>query len=90
MGKPEAVKHNIKTQQKHKKHTEVKAQMHLNGDRSVEFQLQKGVEQGNTLTPLLFIIVIDRILQNKQKRSPKNSIGYKDLRPTQINCMGMR
>lgn len=50
--------------------------------------MEKGV-QGDSLSPLLFAIMTDRILKNTNKRTDnlKTTIGYKNLEPVLIDSL---
>lgn len=47
----------------------------INGDKSGEYKLDRGVEQGNGIDPLLFINTIDIILMNTRNIASKMIIG---------------
>lgn len=48
------------------------AKVQMNGKQSEAFEMKIGVKQGNRISPLLFIIVMDRLVNNTKKNT-KNS-----------------
>ena len=51
------------------------------GAKSEEFEMHRGVKQGDSLSPLLFIIYMDQILKQCKKRTRRVKIGNMNMRP---------
>lgn len=66
-----------------------KARIQVNGTRSNDLLMKKGIKQGDSLSPLLFIIVMDRLLKNIRAKYPtlKTTIGYRRLIPIQVDAL---
>lgn len=55
------------------------------GEKSGEFQMKKRIKQGDSFSPLLFNIIVDRIKKNRKKNeSLQIFIGYRNLVPIRI------
>lgn len=59
----------------------IKAKVRLNGQTSEEFRLEKGIKQGDSLSPLLFIIYMDNIHKKCKRDLRKATLGYHNLSP---------
>lgn len=58
----------------------------LNGRKSKPFRFLKGVKQGDSLSPLLFILFMDEIWKVCKRRSPRALIGYWNLIPVLVQA----
>lgn len=67
----------------------VMARVQLEGQRSEMFEMKKGIKQGDSLSPLLFIIIMDKIIKRiKEKYSHLDTvIGYKNLEAIKLNSL---
>lgn len=68
-------------------YTNVKGKVQIGGLRSESFQMYTGLKQGDSLSPLLFIIMMDRILKNTRGKTGETTIGYRNLTPTKLNSL---
>ena len=61
----------------------------INGLLSEEYAMEKGLKQGDSLSPLLFILMMDRITKkcNNLCRSKKTKIGHWNLIPIYIQAL---
>lgn len=62
----------------------VRGEVRLNGQKSTEFSMKKGIKQGDSLSPLLFIIAMNDIIKKCKRRSPKTKIGNWNMQPVYI------
>jgi hypothetical protein len=62
----------------------VGAMVRLNGQKSESFKMESGVKQGDSLSPLLFIIYLDHVHKKVKKKSRPMCVGYNRLRPEYI------
>ena len=53
----------------------------LTSKKSEPFILEKGVKQGDSLSPLFFIIFMDEVLKTCKARTDKSMVGMRKLRP---------
>jgi hypothetical protein len=53
----------------------VKGVVRINGHSSDPFNIERGVKQGESMSPLLFIIVMDAILKICKRRTPRTRVG---------------
>jgi retron-type reverse transcriptase len=49
--------------------------------------MEKGIKQGDRLSPLLFAIFMDSILKHCKRRTPRMKIGNWNLRPVLIQAL---
>lgn len=58
----------------------------LEGKRSIEFELNREVKQGASLSPLVLVIVMDKINKNTKIRTKllKTAVGYRNLLSVKI------
>jgi hypothetical protein len=56
--------------------TGVKGVVRINGRSSDPFDIESGVKQGDSMSPLLFIIVMDAILKMCKRRTPRTRVGF--------------
>lgn len=61
--------------------------MRLKGITSRPFPMEKGVKQGDCLSPLLFITVMDEVMKTCKARTAKSVVGMWNLRP--IYCQAL-
>ena len=54
------------------------------GGESTKFTSYKGLRQGGSLSPFLFIIILDEVLKKIKPKQKKLHIGHKQLKPTYI------
>jgi hypothetical protein len=54
----------------------VKGVVRINGRSSDPFDIERGVKQGDSMSPLLFIIVMDAILKICKRRTPRRRVGF--------------
>ncbi|KAG8226076.1 hypothetical protein J437_LFUL006383 [Ladona fulva] len=54
---------------------------------SREFSIKKGVKQGDSLSPLLFINFMDEIAKNCKQKTAKTQIGFWNLNPVHIQVL---
>ena len=61
----------------------------IDGESSAPFKINKGIKQGDSLSPLLFIIVMDRILKSIRKTSTnlQTCIGQYQLTPIKVDSL---
>lgn len=59
----------------------------LDGSVSSTFNMSKGVRQGDSLSPLLFIIFMDEVTVTCKRRTDKSLVGMRNLRPVQCQAM---
>jgi hypothetical protein len=57
----------------------------LNGKESGQFQMQRGIKQGDSLTLLLFIVYMNQIIEHCKRRT-KRTVGNWKLRPVSIQA----
>lgn len=67
----------------------VRARVQIAGRKSEEFIMKNGIKQGDSLSPLLFILIMDKLIkQTKTQTEHLNTlIGYKDLEPVKISSL---
>lgn len=65
----------------------VTARVQVRGQRSESLELEKGIKQGDSLSPLLFIITMDKLIKNTKTRTMGTIIGYRNLIPTKIDSL---
>lgn len=65
----------------------VRGEVRIKGKYSREFEMQKGVKQGDSLSPLLFNIYMDKILKMCKENTPKITVGYRELHPVQLQSL---
>jgi len=66
----------------------VEGKVRLNGKCSQIFKMRRGVKQGDSLSPLLFIVVMNEILKNcKNKIKNIDPIGYWNLIPVSVHSL---
>jgi hypothetical protein len=68
---PEALTQAIKSTS-----TGVKVVVRINGRLSDPFDIERGVKQGDSMSPLLFIILMDAILKICKRRTPRTRVGF--------------
>jgi hypothetical protein len=56
--------------------TGVKGVVRINCHSSDPFDIERGVKQGDSMSPLLFIIMMDAILKICKRRTPRMSVGF--------------
>ena len=59
----------------------------IDGLVSEEFEMENGVKQGESLSPLLFIILLDEIIKICKRRTLKMKVGNWNMRP--IYCQAL-
>lgn len=59
----------------------------LNGSESEPFRFYKGVKQGDSLSPLLFIVCMDEVWKVCKRRTPRTTVGYWNLIPVQAQAL---
>jgi hypothetical protein len=59
----------------------------LDGRTSQPFQMEKGVRQGDSLSPLLFVIFMDEVIKTCRRRTERSLVGMRCLRPVQCQAM---
>lgn len=59
----------------------VKGTVQMNGEISETFEMERGIKQGDSLSPLLFIILMDRIMKNTKIKTRKYQmlLGYNKI-----------
>lgn len=64
----------------------VRARIQIAGQRSEEFRMNRGIKQGDSLSPLLFVVLMDKIVRRtKDKGNHLNMVvGYRDLIPIKM------
>lgn len=64
----------------------VVGKVQMGGSRSGKFMMNKGIKQGDSLSPLLFVIVMDKLVKNIKRRTNhlKTIVGYTHLTPVKI------
>lgn len=65
----------------------VEGVIRIEGKVSDNFEMKQGLKQGDSLSPLLFIIYMDDIIKKCKVRTPKLNIGNKDLQPVFIQSL---
>jgi hypothetical protein len=71
---PEALTQAIKSTS-----TGVKGVVRINGRSSDPFDIERGVKQGDSMSPLLFIIVMDAILKICKRQTPRTRVGFLNM-----------
>lgn len=61
--------------------TETIGLVRLNGQKSTEFKMERGIKQGDSLSPLLFIIYMDSINELCKNETRNTGLGYLNLNP---------
>jgi hypothetical protein len=64
----------------------VKGRVLIREGQSEEIKMEKGVKQGDNLSPLLFIIVMDQILK-QCKRTARCKVGHYKMRPIYVQSI---
>ena len=64
----------------------VKGRVQIGEGQSEEIKMEKGVKQGDSLSPLLFIIVMDQILK-QCKRTARCKVGHYKMRPIYVQSL---
>lgn len=66
-----------------------KGKVQIAGRRSEVFKWKKGIKQGDSLSPLLFILVMNKLLRNTRERTKRiqTVIGYQNLEPVKIDTL---
>ena len=66
-----------------------KGRVRLNGRESNTFEWTKGLKQGDSLSPLLFNLIMDQITKdsNNELRQKKTNIGYYHLQPIYVQAL---
>lgn len=59
----------------------------IDGMKSEEFEMRNGVKQGDSLSPLLFIILLDEIIKTCKRRTTKLKVGNWNMRPIYSQVM---
>jgi hypothetical protein len=59
----------------------------IDGTQSENFKMEKGVKQGDSLSPFLFGIFTDSILKHCKRRTSRMKIGNRNLRPVLIQAL---
>lgn len=59
----------------------------LDGELSAEFGIERGVKQGDSLSPLLFNIFMDEITKRCKRRTHRTQIGNWRLRPVYLQVL---
>lgn len=64
----------------------VKGKVQMGGKRSKDFYINKGIKQGDSLSPTLFILIMDKIMKNTKKRTKhlQVTIGYTNMLPVKM------
>ena len=64
----------------------VQGRVRLNGSETQAFNWERGVKQGDSLSPLLFNLIMDQVTKecNNKLRQKKVNIGYWNLKPIYI------
>lgn len=67
----------------------VRLKIQIAGQKSEEFKMNKGIKQGDSLSPLLFIIMMDRIVKQikAQTEQLSTTIGYRNLEPIKMSSL---
>ena len=68
---------------------QVFAAVRTNGTQSEYFELKKGLKQGDSLSPLIFNLVMDEITKecNNKCRSKKTNVGHWNMQPVYIQTL---
>lgn len=59
----------------------------IDGMKSEEFEMRNGVKQGDSLSPLLFIILLDEIIKTCKRRTAKLKVGNWNMRSVYSQVM---
>lgn len=67
----------------------VKGKVQIAGTRSDEFEWKKGIKQGDSLSPLLFIIIMNKLIRKTRERTKQlqTIIGYQRLEPMKLEAL---
>lgn len=67
----------------------VRARIQIAGQTSEEFLMDKGIKQGDSLSPLLFILIMDKIVKNikRQGEHLNTVIGYRNMEPVKMSSL---
>ena len=65
----------------------VQGSVRLNGQQSGNFRMKKGIKQGDSLSPLLFIVFMDQIIKHCRRRTRRYKIGNWKLRPIYLQSL---
>lgn len=52
----------------------VRGKSQISGQNSEKFKMNIGINQGNSQTPLLFVVVMDKFIKNKGKKKNNNRL----------------
>ena len=62
--------------------------MRKDREQSEEFEKKKGLRQGGTLSPILFIMIVDDVAKEIKSKIKQTHVGYKYLKSFSIaKCM---
>lgn len=65
----------------------VTGEVRIKSVKSSEFEMQRGIKQGDSLSPFLFNIYMDRILKLCKRNMPKVTVGYRNMCPIQLQSL---
>jgi hypothetical protein len=65
----------------------VEGVVRLNGKLSNAFLMERGVKQGDSLSPLLFIAFMDEVLKMCKRRTERMRVGYWKMRPVYFQAL---
>ena len=61
--------------------------MRKDGKTSGTFDMERGIKQGDSLSPLLFIVFMDEILKTCKARTKRSMVGRWNMRPVYAQAL---
>lgn len=68
-------------------YAEVRGAVRIAGKCSREFVMEKGVKQGDSLSPLLFVIFMNQVIKQCRRRTGKMKVGNWMMRPIYVQSL---
>ena len=65
----------------------VQGVVRMDGKTSGTFDMERGIKQGDSLSPLLFIVFMDEILKTCKVRTKRSMVGRWNMRPVYAQAL---